>query len=175
MEAVGFGGLVDWWRTVSDHRGAGPALSTLYVQLGRGSSVETAKFLVTQALDLTPGSFEALELFERLIPPPQASDLQQRYEAFLKAAPFHKQSPRVREKLIDLLVEHRQYDAALAHVRVLTRMTVVENHPSEEIARACSVPLPGYEPVDSCVELDEFDLDPIEFLDLDIEIADAAE
>ena len=172
MDTAAFGGLVDWWHTVSEHRGAGPALSTLYVQLGRGSSVETAKFLVTQALDLTPGSFDALELYERLIPPPNARDLCARYEAFLVASPFHKQSPRVREKLIDLLVEHRQYDAALAHVRVLTRMSKdAQNHAQDEIARACSVPLPGCEPVDSAEELDEFDLDPIEFLDLDIELA----
>ena len=172
METAALGGLVDWWRTASDRRGAGPALSTLYVQLGRGSNVETAKFLVTQALDLTPGSFEALELYERLIPPPDARDLCARYEAFLVASPFHKQSPRVREKLIDLLVEHKQYDAALAHVRVLTRMSKdAQNHARDEIMAACSVPLPGCEPVDSAEELDEFDLEAIDFLDLDIEIA----
>lgn len=176
METTSFVPLVSWWRSESQDRGAARALATLYVELAQRSPAETARFLTRQALDLTPACSEALELLEQLAPQSQI-ELRARYERFLETAPFHRHSPRVREKLIDLLVERGRYDEALPHVRLLTKLSVLSSPRRDEIARACTVPLPGHEPVDSIRELDEFDLDPLDLdgLDLDIELMEAAE
>lgn len=180
MNTTGTLKLEELWRSVSRGRTPASALPALYVELGRRASPDMARALSRQALDLAPGSFDALCLFERYALPTDREELCARYESFLAHSPFHGQSPRIRENLIDLLVELGHYDAALVHVRVLTRLSTLKPG-SDAIARACSVPPPGVELPGSVEELDEFDLECAspEELSIDIEVerifAEAAE
>jgi hypothetical protein len=126
------------------------------------AELETVRFMARRVLDQMPSSLEALEVLEMLTPRAQRLTLRERYEHFLMSAPCHRESTRVRELLIDLLLEHRHYDEALAHIAALSR-TRVPTLPREEVARACRVPPEGQEPpdpVDEYDELDEFDLEP---------------
>ena len=161
MSKVGFAGFLSQWFAAPDDRGAAAALSTLYVHLGRRSDAETAESLARQALHLTPGSIAALELLELVTPPDRRRALCARYEAFLAHDPGHGEAPRVREALIDLLLDCGHYDGALLHVAAQTLTS--SKVPAPEIARACSVPPPGHEPLelsDEFDELDELDLEP---------------
>jgi hypothetical protein len=84
--------------------------------------------------------------------------------AFLERAPFRRESARTREMLIDLLVEQHFYDGALQHIGALARGT--RRRPAhEEIALACSVRPPAWDPPESQAEyeeLDELDLEPLD-------------
>lgn len=154
MDTAGLTGLGDWWQATLRERGAPRALAALYVQLAQRSPAETARFLASEALALWAGTYEALEVLEQLTPPGEREQLRARYEAFLAANPFHRESPRVRTKLIDSLVESGQYDLALNVLSAPARLAG-EAVCSDEIVRACSVPAPGQEPPDWIV------LDPL--------------
>jgi len=84
--------------------------------------------------------------------------------AFLERAPFRRESARTREMLIDLLLDHHSYDGALQHIGALARHA--RSKPArEEIAIACSVRPPAWdppEPVPEYEELDELDLEPLD-------------
>lgn len=84
--------------------------------------------------------------------------------AFLERAPFRRESARTREMLIDLLLEHHSYDGALQHIGGLARARFAAPA-REEIALACSVRPPAWdppEPLPEYEELDELDLEPLE-------------
>jgi hypothetical protein len=171
MDTARFFPLMSWWENATEESGPKPAFASLCVQLARKSDRETAKFLARQALDFAPGSYEALEVLERLtFPGDDRKELLPRYEAFLQNVPFHQKSPQVREKLIDALTETGQYDAAMQHVHTLTRLTQLIA-PEEESSRACRVPLP--EPSDSISELEPFEIDAaVEALDIEIDVGE---
>jgi hypothetical protein len=84
--------------------------------------------------------------------------------AFLERAPFRRESARTREMLIDLLLEHHHYDGALQHIGALVRGKRAALA-REEIALACSVCPPAWDPPDPMPEyeeLDELDLEPLD-------------
>lgn len=124
------GSLLSWWQSASEH-GAATALSSLCLELGRHSKPETATFLVRQALDLDPESFDALQLFEQLTPHAQRFELCTRYEAFVARVPEHPLSNRILERVMDLLLEQRRYDAALRLVGQALSQLAVQRESSE--------------------------------------------
>lgn len=162
MKKLGSSSFLSQWFASSDDRSAALALSTLYVHLGRTSDAKTAESFARQALHLSPGFSAALELLEQVTPRARKHELCERYEAFLAHNPRHREATRVREALIDLLLEYGYYDGALLHIAALTRLSS-SRVPAQEIARACSVPPPGREPPElggEFDELDELDLEP---------------
>lgn len=84
--------------------------------------------------------------------------------AFLERAPFRRESARTREMLIDMLLEQHFYDGALQHISALARTR--RGAPArEEIALACSVRPPAWDPPEPSPEyeeLDELDLEPLD-------------
>lgn len=145
--------------------GADATLSRLYLQRGHECDGEMAKLMARIALDLAPASIEALDLLERVIEHDERRELCERYESFLREVPFHPQSMRVREALIDLLLEQRAYDAALRHVSSLNPISWLRA-PREQIVRACDVPPPEYdryEPLDTFEVIEELEYDTSEY------------
>jgi hypothetical protein len=147
MNTADLGGLGEWWQAALREQGAPRALAALYTQLAQRSPRETARFLASEALGFWAGAYEALEILEQNTPSEERHLLRLRYEAFLTANPFHRESPRVRAKLIDHLVESGQYVAATDMVSTVARLPE-ETACTDEIKRACSVPPPGQEPPD---------------------------
>jgi hypothetical protein len=148
METANLGELTAWWQAALRERGAPRALATLYTELAQRSPRETARFLASEALGFWPGAYEALEVLEQTTPPEERHLLRHRYEAFLVANPFHRESPRVRAKIIDQLVDSGQYVAATDMLSAVTRLPQTDGPCTDEIVRACSVPPPGQEPPD---------------------------
>jgi hypothetical protein len=164
MDNARFSNLPLYPRSLAAERETALAPIALRVQFGRRADLEAVKFMARRALDLMPASLEALEVLELLTPRSQRLLLRARYEAFLTVAPAHPEATRVRETLIDVLLEHRHYERGLRHIALLARAWLPA-HPSQEIARACSVPLPTEDPpapIDEYEELDELDLEPCE-------------
>lgn len=108
--------LSSWWHTVASRQGPKASLARVCLELALSSDRQTAVFLASTALDLTPGSGEALALLERTLPPDQRRALWPRYEAFLASDAPPADVPRVRERLIALLFELGHAYSALAQV-----------------------------------------------------------
>src|SRR5688572_22899469 len=133
MDTADLGGLTAWWQAALRERGAPRALAALYTQLAERSPRETARFLASEALGFWPGTYEALEILEQNTPPEERHLLRMRYEAFLTANPFHRESPRVRAKLIDQLVESGQYVAATDMLSAVSRLPAPDAPCTDEI------------------------------------------
>ncbi|HVZ33997.1 MAG TPA: hypothetical protein VG963_16335 [Polyangiaceae bacterium] len=171
MDEAAVEDLFSWWQSGSQCWGAAPTLASLCVQLGRVSDPETARFLAHQALDLTPGSFEALSLLELLTPPAQRYELCARYEAFLEDAPTHGEAPRVREQLIQLLFDYGQHDTALRYVDDALSHLNPFAADADGFEESCGLLPSDQDWTDLIEDLDELSLET----GLDFNLADAAE
>ncbi len=171
MDEAAVEDLFSWWQSGSQCWGAAPTLATLCVQLGRVSDPETARFLAHQALDLTPGSGDALSLLELLTPPAQRYELCARYEAFLNDAPTHAEAARVREQLIQLLFDYGQHDTALRYVDDALSNLNPFSGDTDAFDDACSLLQSDQDWTDLVEDLDELSLET----GLDFKFADAAE
>jgi hypothetical protein len=138
-------GILEWWGALgAEVRDPRRAVGALYARLSQTAQGEAALALAVSALDLVPGNAEALAVFERSARELEPRVLRDRYDAFLRHAPFHASAPRIRQRLIDLLVDEGNYEAALQHVNFMAPRPTVPVFPAEEIARACSIaPLPS--------------------------------
>lgn len=112
----------------------------LYSQLAEISRGDSARAMCAEALDLHPQSHDALCLYERHARPEDRAALCARYEAFLAAGPS-AYAHRVRQRLIDTLLECGEYDAATSHVRALAPKVGALGLEDDAI-RACTVPPP---------------------------------
>jgi hypothetical protein len=164
MDKVGFSDFLLCWRPVSPERAADRTPIALRAQFGCRPEREAVKTVAHEVLERRPASLKALELLELLTPRSHRHELRERYEAFLFAAPFHREAARVREDLIDLLLERRLYGEAARHIAALRRARA-HGLPSDEVTRVRSVVPPEHEPPDpndGYEELDELDLEPCE-------------
>lgn len=107
--------LHSWWLANATSQGPAPALVRVCLELALASDRATAAFLAGTALDLVPGSGEALALLERVIDPADRRLLWSRYEAFIASDAPPADVPGVRARLVSLLFElGHGYSALLA-------------------------------------------------------------
>lgn len=121
----------------------------LYTQLAEVSRHHAARAMCIEALDLCPQSIEALCILERHARSQDRALMRARYEAFLAVGP----SPyalRVRQRLIDTLLESGDYEGATSHVSALSP-AVGALGVERDVVRACSVLPP---PPDMDIEQD---------------------
>ncbi len=131
--------IIECWASVmSGQPTPAQALSQLYASLAPRQEPGTARKLCLAALDLSPTNMEALEHFEKHAGADDETELCKRYGAFLKVAPFHACSPRLRVKFIDRLLEAGRYDEALAQVSSLPPPSSLLPM-CGDIERACSI------------------------------------
>jgi hypothetical protein len=140
-ELAALAGILEWWGALgAEVRDPRRAVGALYARLSQTAEGEAALSLALSALDLVPGNAEALQVFERSARELAPSVLRDRYEAFLRHAPFHTAAPRIRQRLIDLLVDEGNYEGALQHVSSMAPRPTVAVFPADEIVSACSIP-----------------------------------
>lgn len=145
-ELAALAGILEWWGALgSEVRDPRRAVGALYARLSQSAEGDAALALAISALDLVPGNAEALTVFERSARVVDPGMLRDRYDAFLRHAPFHASAPRIRQRLIDLLVDEGNYEGALQHVNYMAPRPTVPVFPADEIASACSIaPLPTW-------------------------------
>ncbi len=112
----------------------------LLCQIAEIARPNAARAMALEALDACPQSIDALCIYERHARPQDRSELCTRYEAFLEVGPS-AYGHRVRQRLIDTLLERGEYDAATSQVRSLPpRVGALDV--DGDVVRACSVPPP---------------------------------
>jgi hypothetical protein len=145
--------LSSWWQALVARQGPGPALARMCIELALRSDRVTAAYLATTALDLTPGSGEALALLERTIAAPNRRLLWPRYEAFLASEAPVADVPRVREHLIALLFELGHAYSALAQVDETLDALMAADLDDDRVRRAYDTLLAEHEPFERLDEL----------------------
>ena len=145
--------LSSWWQAVAARQGPGAALARVCLELAVRSDRETAAFLASAALDLTPGSAEALSMLERTLPTALRRQLWPRYEAFLKSDAAPGDAPRVRERLIALLFELGHAYSALTQVDQTLDALMADDLDAGDVQRAYASLLAEHEPLDHLDEL----------------------
>lgn len=124
-------------RKIQQARADRKLAANLLCRIAEVSRATAARALALEALDLCPQDIEALCLFEANARAQDRSELCVRYEAFLAVGPS-AYAHRVRQRLIDTLLERGEYDAATSHVSALPP-TVGAMCVEEDVVRACSV------------------------------------
>jgi len=145
--------LSSWWQADAARQGPGAALTRVCMELALRSDRETAAFLASAALDLTPGSGEALSMLERTLPRAKRGLLWPRYEAFLKSDAPPADEPRVRERLIALLFELGHAYSALTQVDQTLDALMADDLDAGDVQRAYAGLLAEHEPFDQLDEL----------------------
>ena len=137
--------LTSWWQAVVARQGPNAALARVCIELALRSERDEAAFLAGAALDLTPGSSEALGLLEQSLRAADRRALWPRYEAFLRSDAPAADLPHVRERLIGLLFELGHAYSALTQVDQALDALMADRLNDDDVQQAYRAQLAAHE------------------------------